>query len=220
MRKIFILLIISLSSIFYVKSQAFLSFGGEMSITTYISGPNRTGTMMAKEALKEGFVNINTVTIPVFGIKIENLRPSGWSYTFEANYTFAKTTFSIPNFEGNYDVTGLFPQNRILFGSNYHFNKSNKFDWYAGSSLGYHNGAFYTKLPNEWKYSGTNSELMHYLYNRYIDEMTKKFDLVDLPISLRLQLGTNIFFSKHFGINLEIGAFGGGIIKGGAVVKI
>ena len=129
MKNFFLLLVINLLSISFTKAQFLIFEDTKITITPYISGPNLTGKIMADVARKKGFDNLSHSSIPILGFKIEQIRRNGVGFTFEANYTYAKAGFKIPDLTRNAEFKATFPQFRIMYGNSYHFGNSYKFDW-------------------------------------------------------------------------------------------
>lgn len=82
------------------------------------------------------------------------------------------------------------PRIRTLVRLNYHFATTEHRDWYAGIGAGYNN----TRIQLE-----TNAP-----YIRDFDILSLYF----LPLSARIHLGFNYYFTKNIGINAEVGLGG------------
>jgi hypothetical protein len=92
------------------------------------------------------------------------------------------------------------PRIRTLVKLNYHFAITEHREWYAGGGVGYNNTRI--KLDTDAPYI------------RDYDILSLYF----LPLSARLNLGFNYYFSQHVGLNAEVG-LGGPLASVGLTVK-
>ena len=91
---------------------------------------------------------------------------------------------------------------RAMLRLNYHFFQSDRVDVYSGFAAGYKsvNREFTTTPSNPYS---TNDSLNKAL----------------VPVTLRLAIGTKIYFTQNIGAHVELGVFGGGLIQFGLSAK-
>ncbi len=175
---------------------------------------------MEEGARSKGFYSLSHSSIPVLGFKLERITSKGLGFTFEASYTSAKAGFTISDINRKEVIKATFPQYRIMYGNNYHFGKSAKYDAYFGYCLGWHAGYMNLEVVRETNSGVGSSAVIFFRYNDYIDYMAQKLQLAESPISFRLHLGMNINLTKRIGLNAEVGSFGGGLVKIGANINL
>lgn len=91
---------------------------------------------------------------------------------------------------------------RAMFRLNFHFFQSDKVDVYSGFGAGYKSvKRDYTTTPSNT--TSTNGDANNAL----------------IPVTLRLAIGTKIYFTQNIGAHVELGAFGGGLIQFGVSAK-
>ncbi|MCJ8288609.1 MAG: outer membrane beta-barrel protein [Crocinitomicaceae bacterium] len=141
-----------------------------------------------------------------FGMGVDiNYEVSGFNYnatrsvldTISGNYVDAKY---------NYDYTAK--KFRAMVRLNYHFVQTDRADAYTSFGAGYKNVNRTTLTNDPDVNSSSNANLSSLFTGTFI------------PISFRLAVGTRIYITNNFGINLELGVFGGGLIQFGATFKI
>ena len=91
---------------------------------------------------------------------------------------------------------------RAMFRLNYHFFQSDKVDVYSGFGAGYKSvKRDYTTTPSNA--TSTNDD----------------FNQALIPVTLRLAIGTKIYFTQNIGAHVELGVFGGALIQFGLSAK-
>lgn len=221
MKKTFILFMLILLSVSFTTAQEVFWGSGKLTVTPYIAGPNLTDDVMITYARRMGFYNFSHSSIPCFGFRLERISRKGLGFTFEASYTRSKAEFTISDLTRSIVFKSVFPQFRIMYGNNYHLGNSAKYDWYLGYCLGWHSGDIDIQ-PKE--HNSGYIEDMHdpiaFRFHDYEHYLRQRIDFTTLPISFRLHFGTNISLTNRIGLNLELGSFGGGLVKVGANIKL
>lgn len=130
-----------------------------------------------------------------------NYEVSGFNYDYQATGDYDPVTMSYPVVPMNYDYTAK--KTRIMFRLNYHFVQSDRVDAYAGFAGGY-------KMVNR---TGVET-------NKATGVSTERdgFDAL-IPVSMRLAVGTRVYFTENIGAHVELGAFGGGLVQFGISAK-
>lgn len=137
-----------------------------------------------------------------FGIGIDgNYEVSGYNYdgtkTVE-EYNNTTMQYETKTYNYNYDYAAK--KLRVMARLNYHFVQNDRVDAYAGFAGGYKNvnRAFTTNDPD------------------YVsDELSGAL----VPFTLRLAIGTRVYFTDNIGAHMELGAFGGGLLQFGISAK-
>lgn len=131
-----------------------------------------------------------------FGLGIDfNYVKSGANYdfTYDSTYTNPGTY--------NWDYTSV--RIRAMLRMNYHFVQTSNVDAYTGFAVGYKHA------NREWTVEDPNSNS---------EDLSLEGALI--PVSIRLALGTRIYFTDNIGMMIELGAGGGTPLQVGLSVKI
>ncbi len=132
-----------------------------------------------------------------FGIGIDfNYVKSGSNY----DYNYSDTTFNTSG-TFNYDYTSV--RIRTMLRMNYHFVQSDNIDAYTGFAVGH-------KFANR---TVTISE-------PGVEDFGGNLEGALIPVSVRIALGTRIYFTDNIGMMIELGAGGGQPLQVGLSVKI
>ena len=113
------------------------------------------------------------------------------SYTSQSSDTLGNSTF--------YNTKSGFTTIRVFPRFDYHFSNSDQFDGYFGVGAGFRNRTYYFETDDPYYDSG-NLEGIN-------------------PIAFRLAVGGTYYLMENFGINLEIGLGGGGLLRGGLALQ-
>ena len=81
----------------------------------------------------------------------------------------------------------------------YHFTDNDNFDGYFGVAAGFRKATWYTESSDP----------------NFVDDDAEGIN----PIALRLAVGGTYYLIDNLGLNLELGLFGGGLVRGGLVLK-
>lgn len=218
MKKIYALLV----AVFFGNSLTAQMMQGSFSLDPYIGVPNWANSLFFNQ-YDGNQVNVQNYQVEggmlSYGARIEymasdrvgvgadvNYELSGYSYKFD-DYVYDPNGNILTDANGDYlinqyQTTYSAKKIRAMFRLNYHFVQEEKIDMYAGFAGGY-------KSVN--RSSVTNPE-------------TSSFDDANLngaliPVSLRIAIGTKLFFTQNVGAHVELGAFGGGLLQAGLTVK-
>ena len=81
----------------------------------------------------------------------------------------------------------------------YHFTDNDNFDGYFGIAAGFRKATWYTESSDP----------------NFVDDELEG----SIPIALRLAVGGTYYLIDNLGLNLELGLFGGGLVRGGLALK-
>ena len=133
-----------------------------------------------------------------FGVGVDvNYEVSGFNYDYKSS-TYDTVTMQYNN--GNYNVDYKAKKLRAMVRLNYHFVQNERIDAYAGFAGGYKNvnRKFTTNDPNN---TGNS------------------FNGALIPVTMRLAIGTRIYFTNNIGAMIELGAGGGALLQFGISAK-
>lgn len=133
-----------------------------------------------------------------FGVGADiNYEVSGFNYDYDSQTGFDGLGNPIYS---TYNVDYRAKKLRIMARLNYHFIQNDRLDVYSGFAGGYKsvNRATVTTDPNF-----NDSELKGAL----------------IPVTLRLAIGTRVYFTDNIGAMIELGAFGGALLQFGISAK-
>ena len=131
-----------------------------------------------------------------FGLGLDfNYVKSGSNY----DYTYTDTTGGISTY--NYDYTSV--RIRTMLRMNYHFVQTDNVDAYTGFAVGH-------------KYANRSITITE----PGVDDFGAEQDGALIPVSVRLALGTRIYFTDNIGMMIELGAGGGTPLQVGLSVKL
>lgn len=133
-----------------------------------------------------------------FGVGADiNYEVSGFNYdAIDSTYIASSNSYITDKYNYDYKAKKL----RIMARINYHFIQTDRVDAYAGFAGGYKyvNRIFTTDDPD------------------YVsDEATGAL----IPVTLRIAIGTRIYFTDNIGAMVELGAFGGALLQFGLSAK-
>lgn len=132
-----------------------------------------------------------------FGVGVDvNYEVSGYNYDVDSSYNDQTGMYTVGPFNRDY----VAKKTRIMARLNYHFVQNERLDVYAGFAGGY-KIVSRTKATNDPNWSTTT------------------LDKALVPVSIRLAIGTRIYFTDNIGAMLELGAFGGGLLQVGVSAK-
>ncbi|MCR9173171.1 MAG: porin family protein [bacterium] len=132
-----------------------------------------------------------------FGLGIDfNYVKSGSNYDYNYSDTATNTSGTF-----NYDYTSV--RIRTMLRMNYHFVQSDNVDAYTGFAVGHK----YAKRTIDITEPG-------------VEDFGAEQDGALIPVSVRLALGTRIYFTDNIGMMIEIGAGGGTPLQVGLSVKL
>lgn len=135
------------------------------------------------------------------GIGVDvNYEVSGFNFDYDdAVYDTVSMTYSPVAMNYDYKAKKL----RAMFRLNYHFVQNDRVDAYTGFGAGY-----------------KNVSRVAYEENKVTNERTE----VDgpkalIPVTMRLAIGTRVYFTENIGAMVELGAFGGALLQFGLSAK-
>lgn len=137
-----------------------------------------------------------------FGVGVDaNYEVSGFNYDY-LNSVYDETSGNYYDVPYNYDYRAK--KLRVMARLNYHFVQNDRLDVYAGFAGGYKN------VSRE-----------AYELNKATNIRTDASNLPKalIPVSMRLAIGTRIYFTDNIGAMVELGAFGGGLVQFGLSAK-
>jgi hypothetical protein len=137
-----------------------------------------------------------------FGVGLDaNYEVSGFNYDY-LNSIYDANTGNYYNVPYNYDYSAK--KLRLMARLNYHFVQNDRLDVYAGFAGGY-----------------KNVNRVAYETNTVTNVRTDAADLPKalVPVSMRIAIGTRIYFTDNIGAMVELGAFGGGLVQFGISAK-
>lgn len=217
-KNIFLFLAFS-ASIFQVNSQI---YKGDIIIDPYIGAPNWANSLLFNQysGNNTSVTNYNVVGSPLsYGARLEymiadkvgigadvNYEVSGFSYNY-VGYRYDASGNYIYDINGNpisanYNAEYKAKKLRAMFRLNYHFLQSEKVDVYSGFAAGY-------KSVNRTSMTTPNDP----------SNTDVSVNGAIVPVTIRLAIGTKIYFTQHIGAHIELGAFGGGLIQFGLSAK-
>ncbi len=142
-----------------------------------------------------------------FGIGADiNYEVSGFNYN-DTRSVYDETTMTYVDQKYNYDYKAR--KLRAMVRLNYHFVQNDRVDAYTAFAAGYKNIKRTTESTDPNFDSNSEGGLFSGDNNGAI-----------FPISLRLALGTRVYFTDNIGAHVELGIFGGSIIQFGVSVKL
>lgn len=197
---------------------------GNVIIDPYVGFPNWANSILFNDAVnwvednESEFRNVsNEKTVGgqlSYGGRVEYMLAekfgAGLDFNYEASgiqfdYSIADSVWN--GGTGEYDVTVHGPYNykyiskklRVMARLNFHFVQNERVDAYFGVGAGYKN------VSREV----TSNE------PGFVDDSSGEL----IPVTLRLAVGTRIYFTENIGLNLELGAFGGALVQAGLSAK-
>lgn len=190
---------------------------GNIIIDPYAGIPNWANSILynnvdSDNADTSGFANyhVNGGFLS-YGGRVEYLVADNFGVGIDANYEVSGFGYDYNEYNpvtGNYDIASTYDYKakklRIMARFNYHFVQNDRVDAYAGFAGGY-------KHVNRTAYrtvKATGSET---------EDASNIGALV--PVTLRIAVGTRIYFTDNIGLNLELGAFGGALLQFGLSAK-
>ena len=122
----------------------------------------------------------------------------------DVNHTDVKLTYTDPAVDsaGNtiyYSYSVGRTILRIMPRFDYHFTDNDNFDGYFGIAAGFRKATWYTESSDP----------------NFVDDDAEGIN----PIALRLAVGGTYYLIDNLGLNLELGLFGGGLVRGGLALK-
>lgn len=133
-----------------------------------------------------------------FGVGVDvNYEVSGFNYdALDSTFIPATSTYAVEKRNYDYKAKKL----RVMARFNYHFVQTDRVDAYAGFAGGYKhvNRVFSTDDP---------------------DYVSEEATGALIPVTLRLALGTRVYFTENIGAMVELGAFGGALLQFGISAK-
>ena len=178
---------------------------GNFIFNVYYGGPNLTASI-----LETTFVNAGAGDEVD---RINSLGPIGGSVSYmiadkislgvDANYTDVSISFTSQSVDtaGNsilFNTKAGFRTIRVFPRFDYHFSNSDQFDGYFGVGAGFRNRTYYTESDDP-DYDASSEGIN--------------------PIAFRLAVGGTYYLMENFGINLELGLGGGGLLRGGLALQ-
>lgn len=135
-----------------------------------------------------------------------NYEVSGYSFKFD-DYVYDPNGNTLTDANGDplitqYQTTYSAKKMRAMFRLNYHFVQEEKIDMYAGFAGGYksvNRGSETNPTTSSFTDANLNGALV--------------------PVTLRIAIGTKMYFTQNIGAHVELGAFGGGLLQAGLSVK-
>jgi hypothetical protein len=133
-----------------------------------------------------------------FGVGVDvNYEVSGFNYDYDKQTGFDGLGNPIYS---TYNVDYRAKKTRIMARLNYHFIQNERIDVYSGFAGGYKH---VNRLLNSTEQGYNNDGLNGALF----------------PFSLRLAVGTRIYFTENIGAMVELGVLGGGLVQFGLSAK-
>ena len=194
---------------------------GNVMIDPYIGVPNWANSLLYSQydGSNMDVTNYKTIGSALsYGGRLEYMIADKVGIGADVNYEVSGFSFDYLDYQ--YDASGAVvyingdPQYRsytdeytakklrAMFRLNYHFFQSDKVDVYSGFGAGYKSvKRDYTTTPSNA--TSTNDDANNAL----------------IPVTLRLAIGTKIYFTQNIGAHIELGAFGGGLIQFGLSAK-
>lgn len=131
-----------------------------------------------------------------FGVGVDvNYEVSGFNYDVDSSYNNTTGIYNVGPFNRDYTAK----KTRIMARLNYHFVQNERADVYAGFAGGY-------KIVNRTK--STNDP----------NWSTSTLDAL-IPVTVRVAIGTRIYFTNNIGAMIELGAGGGALLQFGLSAK-
>ena len=216
MKKIFTLLSIALLSTTSLFAQSPVTIGNVI-IDPYVGIPNWANSIMfskydasntdgTQENVRNYAVNGSMLS---YGGRFEYLLAENFGLGADVNYEVSgfnfdyddvdTVTLQVTNFHYDYTAKKI----RVMARFNYHFVQNDRLDVYAGFAGGY-------KHINRTGYQENIST-----GNR--NEVGGSSALI--PVTLRVAIGTRVYFTENIGAMVELGAFGGGLLQFGLSAK-
>lgn len=195
---------------------------GNFIIDPYIGVPNWANSLLygQYDGDKNQISNYKTIGSALsYGGRFEYMIADKVGIGADINYEVSGFSFDYDDFQ--YDASGaiIYDMNqnaltanytdkytakklRAMFRLNYHFFQSEKVDVYSGFGAGYKSvKREFTTIPSNT--NSTNDDANNAL----------------IPVTLRLAIGTKIYFTQNIGAHVELGVFGGGLIQFGVSAK-
>lgn len=142
-----------------------------------------------------------------FGIGADiNYEVSGFNYN-DTRSVYNESTMSYVDQKYNYDYKAK--KFRAMVRLNYHFVQNERIDAYTAFGAGYKRINRATESTDPTYDEDDVNGLIGGSSNGAI-----------FPISLRLALGTRVYFTDNIGAHIELGIFGGSIIQFGVSIKL
>jgi hypothetical protein len=140
-----------------------------------------------------------------FGIGADiNYEVSGFNYN-DLRSVYDESTMTYQNVKYNYDYKSK--KLRAMVRLNYHFVQNERVDAYTAFAAGY-------------KRVVRSTDSSDPAFDPDEDDLFSDGNGAIFPISLRLAIGTRIYFTNNIGAHLELGIFGGSILQFGVSVKL
>ena len=178
---------------------------GNVIFSAYYGGPNLTGTILKTMYSNFGSSDSDPISIGPFGGTISYMVTDNIGVGVDANYTdiYIEWENNTVDSSGN-DVTYFNKAGmktiRIMPRFNFHFEITETFAPYIGVAAGWRERTYYSESTNP---SGIEGD-------------REGFN----PLAFRISAGGDIFIGENIGFNLEIGLGGGGLVRGGLIIKL
>jgi len=177
---------------------------GSIIITAYYGGPNLNATIL--EAMYSNIgENSPAASLGPVGGTFSYMVTDAVGVGLDVNYTNLSISWDDNSVDSsgasvNYNYKVGMSTVRIMPRFDFHFGTSEKFAPYIGLAAGWRNRTYYTET-NDPSFNDSDAEGFN-------------------PIAFRIAAGGSIYFTDNIGINLELGLGGGGLVRGGLVIKL